>query len=134
MILSFFTLSPFIIKVDPLPTEVKEVIEMELDIPIPYKQLPTILLGQYGIDKKYRRKGIGKEILGNIIIPLAVKSAAEVGGIGLVLHAKEEVTNKFYLAENKYLGGNFEVISKGSMYTLLYVFIEEVRKYRLGEI
>jgi len=32
MILSFFTLSPFIIKVDPLPTEVKEVIEMELDI------------------------------------------------------------------------------------------------------
>ena len=139
-VVSYFTLSPFIISIkvkSDMPEERRLLIEelkrtlcSKIGAEIRYSSLPTILLGQFGVNKKYRGKKIGKEILGRIIIPFAVYFAANIGGIGLSLHANKKVAKKFYLAENPYLPGKFEIISRGRTYELLYPFLDEVRSLR----
>ena len=139
-IISYFTLSPFVVSIkikSDMPEKRRELIEELknklrdwLGIDVRYSSIPTILLGQFGLKKEYRGQGIGKEILGKIIVPYAVVSAAKVGEIGLSLHANKKVAKKVYLAENPYLAGKFEVISPGGTYELFYPFVEEVRQLR----
>ena len=140
-LVSYFTLSPFIVslkirkdmsekekkRVENLKAKLVELIGMDIE----YSSVPTILLGQFGLQKEFRGRGIGGEILAKIIKPYAVLYAAQIGGVGLSLHAKKKVTKKVYLdPKNNPLAGEFQVVSKGSTYKLFYPFVIEAMRVR----
>ena len=60
----------------------------------PYEELPALLIARLAIDKNFQGKGLGKGLL-IFGIRKALKQAEEVGCIGIVVDAKEEVIN-FY--------------------------------------
>ncbi|WP_240703197.1 GNAT family N-acetyltransferase [Thermococcus indicus] len=106
--------------VEELRTRLVELLGMD----IKYSSVPTILLGQFGIQREYRGMGVGGEILAKVIKPYAVLYAAQIGGIGLSLHAKKEVAKKFYLDHKKNpLAAGFQIVSAGSTYELFYPFL-----------
>ncbi|NJE84342.1 hypothetical protein E3E23_00575 [Thermococcus sp. CX2] len=139
-IISYFTLSPFIVSLKikddmsddkkRLVEELRAKLEELLGMDIKYTSVPTILLGQFGLQKEYRGKGVGGEILSKIILPYAVFYAATIGGVGLSLHAKKKVAKKFYLKKSP-LAEGFQVISRGGTYELFYPFVDEVQKFRI---
>ena len=102
-----------------------------IGIDIKYSSVPTILLGQFGLQKEYRGQGIGGEILAEIVKPYAVLYAAYIGGVGFSLHAKKSVAKRFYLNPKKNpLAEDFQVVSAGGTYELFYPFVEEVKIVR----
>ncbi|ASJ09511.1 hypothetical protein A3L11_09815 [Thermococcus siculi] len=127
---------------------IREVLKNNLTMDIHYSSVPSILLGQFGLQKEYRYKALkerfadkdinnlGGEILERIIIPYAIRYGAEIGGIGLSLHANKTVAKKFYLnPEKNPLAEDFYVVSFGGTYELLYPFVDDViglRKWLLG--
>lgn len=138
-LVSYFTLSPFVVRIKgKMPSnragyveELKKRLEELLGIEIRFSSVPTILLGQFGLQKEFRGRGIGGEILEKIVIPYAVFYAAQVGGVGLSLHAEDQVAEKFYLNPGKNpLAGGFQVVSKGKTYELFYPFVNEVMAVR----
>ena len=140
-LISYFTLSPFVVSLKirgDMPENKKELVNklrarlVELvGMDIEYSSVPTILLGQFGLQKEYRGMGVGGEILAKIIKPYAVLYAAYIGGVGLSLHSKKKVAKKFYLNSKKNpLARDFQIVSKGSTYELLYPFIAEAMAVR----
>ncbi|NJE01343.1 hypothetical protein E3E42_05430 [Thermococcus sp. JdF3] len=140
-LMSYFTLSPFIVSlkirdntpknkrvlVEELRTRLVELLGMD----IKYSSVPTILLGQFGLQREYRGMGVGGEILAKVIKPYAVLYAAQIGGTGLSLHAKKEVAKKFYLDHKKNpLAEGFQIVSAGSTYELFYPFVTEAEAVR----
>lgn len=140
-LISYFTLSPFIVSLkirEDMPENKKELVEdlrarlVELlGMDIEYSSVPTILLGQFGLQKEYRGRGLGGEILAKIVKPYAVLYAAQIGGVGLSLHAKKRVAKRFYLNPKKNpLAEDFQVVSKGGTYELFYPFVAEAMAVR----
>lgn len=140
-LVSYFTLSPFIVSLKirkDMPEKRRELVEdlkarlVELlGMDIEYSSVPTILLGQFGLQREYRGRGIGGEILAKVVKPYAVLHAAQIGGVGLSLHAKKEVAKRFYLNPKKNpLAGGFQVVSKGGTYELFYPFVAEAMGVR----
>ena len=65
-----------------------------LDKKKPYEDLPILRIGRLAIDKKYQRKGIGKQLL-KFGIQKAIEMKNNYGCIGIVVDAKEKALN-FY--------------------------------------
>jgi len=149
-IVSFFTLSPSIIRCEKEHNKVllsirsyylikkkndinpiRKTFEKELGIPLRYNSVPVILLGQFAVNQSYQHKGAGTEILRKVVIPIAIKKALTLSGIGLVLHAKKDVAKGFYRKKaSKELPRKFKVIAGGKTYTLFYSFVKDMREYR----
>ncbi len=140
-LLGYFTLSPFIVSLkirDDLSENQRELVEKLrkrlvelLGMDIKYSSVPTILLGQFGIQEEYQGRGIGGELLAEIIKPYAILYAAQIGGVGLSLHAKKKVAKQFYLNPKKNsLAEGFCVVSAGGTYELIYPFVKEVSGVR----
>ncbi|GGY63261.1 GNAT family N-acetyltransferase [Marinobacter zhanjiangensis] len=68
--------------------------------------VPALLLAKMGVSKQHKGQGYGKHLL-----TFAIKQAAEVsnqvGGVGLVVDAKDQKAKSFYLDQG---GEDFEVI------------------------
>ncbi|BAD84597.1 hypothetical protein, conserved [Thermococcus kodakarensis KOD1] len=140
-LISYFTLSPFIVSLKirkDMEESKKELIEdlrkklvKLVGMDIKYSSVPTILLGQFCLQKEYRGKRIGGELLAKVIKPYAVLYAAQIGGVGLSLHADKKVAKRFYLnPERDPLASGFQVVSKGGTYELFYPFVNEAMEVR----
>lgn len=70
--------------------------------------VPALLLAKMGVDNRYKGCGHGKRLL-----TFAIKQASEVsekvGGVGLVIDAKDSDAKAFYLSRG---GDDFEVIDE----------------------
>ncbi|HHI00544.1 MAG TPA: N-acetyltransferase [Thermococcus litoralis] len=132
-LVAYFSLSPFSIRKRDIAKDSRKGLLQDTGFSeLPYSAIPMILLGQYGVDKEYQGKGVGSEILKEIIIPIALEKALSLGGLGLVLHTYEDVVG-FY-RKQEYDGRNFEVIHVGKgdekTYMLAYWFVHLIRVER----
>lgn len=93
-IVGFYTLSAGSVPLDLLPQTVAKNIR--------YHDVPVILLGRIGVDRRFQGQGIGTELL---LDACEHAMNAPIGAIGVVLDAKETV-------KNWYLERDFEIIQE----------------------
>ena len=129
-LIAYFSLSPFSIRERDIAKDSKDGLLQDTGFSeLPYSAIPMILFGQYGVDKEYQGKGVGSEILREIIIPIALEKALNLGGLGLALHTSEDVVD-FY-KKQEYDGRGFDIIHVGNRtYTLAYWFVHLIRSER----
>ena len=111
-ILAYFTISPFTLNYKKLSDNIRKEIEDGLGTTVDVKRIPVLLLGQFAVEKKYQNRGVGSEILGKIIIPIAIAIAEQIGGIGLCVHTTPKLAENFYQRVHKQLGVGFYEISR----------------------
>lgn len=63
----------------------------------PRAELGVCLIGKFAIDKRCHRRGLGSELLADAL-DRSLRVSAEVGGVGVVLHAKDADARAFYQA------------------------------------
>lgn len=96
---------------------------INLKIELPFRRLPFILLGQFGIHKDYQRKGIGQELMKKFVIPFSEAYCIENSCIGVLVHTT--TVKNFYLKL-----GFVEIYSKGGFSTLVYTFYNKILESR----
>ncbi|BES73847.1 GNAT family N-acetyltransferase (plasmid) [Marinobacter nanhaiticus D15-8W] len=73
--------------------------------------VPALLLAKMGIDKRYKGQGYGKRLL-TFSIVTASEVSDKIGGIGLVIDAKDEEAKAFYVHRG---GSDLEVIDESGL-------------------
>lgn len=86
-VIGFYTLSASSLDLSALPaTKTKG---------IPYPQVPVTLLGRMGIDKKYQKQGLGRQLLLSAFAR-SLQATESVASLGVVIDAKSEDASRFY--------------------------------------
>ena len=93
-IVGYYTLAAASVPLNLLPQTIAKSIR--------YQDVPVILLGRTGIDKKFQGQGIGGELL---LVSCKHAMNAPIGAVGVILDAKENV-------KQWYLDRDFEVIQE----------------------
>lgn len=73
--------------------------------------LPALLLAKMAVSKDYKGNGYGQHLL-TFAIKQASIASAQVGGIGLIVDAKDEPAKQFYLEQG---GEDFEIIDESGL-------------------
>lgn len=90
--------------------------------------VPALLLAKMGIDSRYKGLGYGKRLL-TFAIKKASESSEQVGGVGLVIDAKDNDAKAFYLSRG---GDDFEIIDESGLKLWLPIDICDVIAQTLG--
>lgn len=73
--------------------------------------VPALLLAKMGVSKKYQGHGYGKDLL-TYAVKQASETSNEVGGVGLVIDAKDEKAKAFYMSQ---AGEDVEIIDDAGL-------------------
>jgi GNAT superfamily N-acetyltransferase len=88
-IAGYYTLSAFSVIGEALPTQLQKKLPR-------YGQIPCTLLGRLAVDHQYRGLGVGTRLLIDALARALVNSA-EVASWAVIVDAKDEAAEKFYL-------------------------------------
>ena len=92
--------------------------------------VPALLLAKMGVSKKYQGHGYGKDLL-TYAVKQASETSNEVGGVGLVIDAKDEKAKAFYHGREWWLhvkpGGGC-TLKQGGVWMVMGANMQELTK------
>ena len=90
IILGFYTLSPFTVDINTFPAKTARKYPKTMP-------LPCWLLGKLAVDKRYQKRGLGRELLMTACERAAKLSNEDAGGFCIIVDAKDGKAKDFYI-------------------------------------
>lgn len=105
-----------------LPTECKPARKLK-------NPVPALLLAKMAVDNRHKGSSYGKRVL-TFAIKEASETSKRVGGVGLVIYAKDNDAKAFYLSRG---GDDFEIIDESGLKLWLPIDICDAIAQTLGD-